>query len=45
LISEVQDLAIEDALNLAAETNAGVRQSADCKKGIAGFLNGEEINW
>jgi len=45
LISEVQGMDIERALNLAAETNARVRESEDCKKGIAGFLDGEKIIW
>lgn len=45
LISEVQGMTLVDALNLAAETNARVRESEDCKKGIAGFLDGEKIIW
>ena len=45
LISQVQGMDIERALNLAAETNARVRESEDCKKGIAGFLDGEKITW
>jgi methylglutaconyl-CoA hydratase len=45
LISEVQSMDLESALSLAAETNARVRESADCKRGIAGFLAGEKITW
>jgi methylglutaconyl-CoA hydratase len=45
LISKVQGMDLDKALSLAAETNARVRESEDCKKGIAGFLNGEKINW
>jgi len=45
LISEVQGMNLADALNLAVETNARVRESEDCKKGIAGFLDGEKITW
>ena len=45
LISEVQGMNLEDALSLAAESNAWVRQSDDCKKGIASFLKGEKITW
>ncbi len=45
LISQVQGMNVEDALNLAAKTNATVRESADCKRGIAGFLDGEKISW
>ncbi|RLD21434.1 MAG: enoyl-CoA hydratase/isomerase family protein, partial [Bacteroidetes bacterium] len=29
----------------ATETNATVRESQDCKKGINAFLQGNEINW
>jgi methylglutaconyl-CoA hydratase len=45
LISQVQGMSLEAALNLAAETNASVRESEDCKKGIASFLNGDKITW
>jgi methylglutaconyl-CoA hydratase len=36
---------IEEALQLAATTNAQIRQSDDCKKGIAAFLNKESLKW
>ena len=45
LISDVQGMSLEEALRLAAETNATVRESEDCKKGISAFLKGDEINW
>lgn len=45
MISEVQHMSLEEALDLAAKTNASVRESADCKRGIAAFLNGEQIFW
>jgi methylglutaconyl-CoA hydratase len=45
LISAVQHLNIEDALEYAATQNAKARASDDCKKGIASFLNKEKINW
>ncbi len=45
LISEVQGMDLQSALSMAAETNARVRESADCKRGIAGFLQGEKITW
>jgi methylglutaconyl-CoA hydratase len=45
LISAVQHLNIEDALEYAANQNAKARASDDCKKGIASFLNKEKINW
>ena len=45
LISDVQGMELETALFLAAKTNAQVRDSEDCQRGIAGFLNGEKITW
>lgn len=45
LISTVQHLSIEDALEYAANQNAKARATEDCKKGIASFLNKEKINW
>lgn len=45
LISDVQGLPLEDALNLAATMNAKARGTDDCKKGIAAFLNKQELRW
>lgn len=45
MISKVQDLPLEEALRYAAEQNAEARESEDCKKGIAAFLNKERIQW
>ena len=45
LIGDVQSLNLEDALAAATEANATVRSSDDCKRGIAAFLNGEQIFW
>ncbi|GIL24259.1 MAG: enoyl-CoA hydratase [Bacteroidota bacterium] len=45
LINEVQNLKLEDALNVAANQNAKARATDDCKKGIASFLNKQEIKW
>ncbi len=45
LISDVQSMELETALSLAAKTNAQVRDSEDCQRGIASFLNGEKITW
>lgn len=45
LLASVQSLAMEDALALAAETNARARDTADCRRGISAFLNKEKINW
>ena len=45
LISDVQGLPLEDALNLAATMNAKARGTDDCKKGIEAFLNKQELRW
>lgn len=45
MIAQVQDITLGEALNLAAEGNATARGTADCKKGIAAFLNKEKIVW
>ena len=45
LIAKIQSLDYEDALNLAAETNAKSRETEDCKKGINAFLSKKEIKW
>lgn len=45
LINEVQNQTLEDALSFAANQNAKARATEDCKKGIAAFLNKEEIKW
>ena len=45
MIGEVQSMPLSEALAHAVELNALARGSADCKKGIAAFLNKEEIVW
>jgi len=45
LISDIQSLDYNKALNFAAEINAISRNTDDCKKGIAAFLKKEKINW
>lgn len=45
MISKVQSLSVEDALQYAAEMNAHARGTVDCKKGVAAFLNKEKISW
>ena len=45
LINQIQDKQLDDALTFAAELNANARNSEDCKKGIAAFLNKEKISW
>lgn len=45
MIAEAQNKTLEEGLQYAAEMNASARASTDCKKGIASFLNNEEIDW
>jgi methylglutaconyl-CoA hydratase len=45
LISDLQTLPLEDALNLAAAMNAKARATEDCKKGIEAFLNKQDLHW
>ncbi len=45
LLHQSSTLELNEALNLAAETNARARSTADCRRGIAAFLNKEKIMW
>ena len=45
MISEVQSMGLHEALTFAAEYNAKARESGDCRRGIAAFLNKEKISW
>ncbi|TAE88073.1 MAG: enoyl-CoA hydratase/isomerase family protein [Bacteroidetes bacterium] len=45
MLAEVQSMPVHEALEYAAQTNAKARASADCKKGIAAFLNKEKLTW
>lgn len=45
MMAKVQTLPLDDALTFAAEMNAKVRESADCKRGVSAFVNKEKISW
>ncbi len=45
LINNTAGLNLETALNLAVIENATARSSADCRRGIAAFLNKEKLSW
>ena len=45
MLNEVQNLSLDEGLEYAANMNAKARESEDCKKGIAAFLNKEKITW
>lgn len=45
MIDRVQSTSLDEALSYAARMNAEMRASDDCKKGIAAFLNKENLSW
>jgi len=45
MIAEVQSLPLEEALQHASRMNAQARGTEDCKKGIASFLNKQDLYW
>ncbi len=45
LITKVQQMPLEEALEHAANENANARATDDCKKGISAFLNKKPIVW
>ena len=45
LIAHVQDMDLQRGLSYAAERNAYARETLDCRRGIASFLNKEKITW
>jgi methylglutaconyl-CoA hydratase len=45
MIDRVQSMSLNDALAYAAQMNAEMRASDDCKKGISSFLNKEKLSW
>lgn len=45
MLAKVQSMSVHDALEYAAQTNAGARASEDCKRGISAFLNKEKLSW
>lgn len=45
MIAEVPEKSLSEALDYAAYMNAQARATSDCQKGIAAFLNKEELKW
>ncbi|NOT77133.1 MAG: enoyl-CoA hydratase/isomerase family protein [Cyclobacteriaceae bacterium] len=45
MISDVQHMKLEEALDFASEQNAIARNTEDCKRGIDAFLNKQSLNW
>ncbi|MBI1185077.1 enoyl-CoA hydratase/isomerase family protein [bacterium] len=45
MIANIQSMHGPEALDYAAQSNASARETEDCKRGIAAFLNKEKIIW
>lgn len=45
MISDVQQLPLEEALDFAARQNAHARSTDDCKRGIEAFLQKQTLKW
>ncbi|HTX19287.1 MAG TPA: enoyl-CoA hydratase-related protein [Bacteroidota bacterium] len=45
MFSRMDGLNLPDLLDYAANVGAAMRMSEDCRKGIAGFLNKEKVQW
>lgn len=45
MIAEIQSMDLNEATDYAAKMNAQARSTEDCKRGIAAFLNKEELKW
>jgi methylglutaconyl-CoA hydratase len=45
LINLAQNMTLEESLDEAVNLNATARATADCKRGIAAFLNKEKVIW
>ncbi len=45
LIAHIQDMDLQRGLGYAAERNAYARETLDCRRGIASFLNKQKISW
>lgn len=45
MMSDVQNLPLVEALHFAAKMNAHARETAECRQGIAAFLNKEKLVW
>jgi len=45
MYNNLDDLSLDAALQYACEMNAKTRESDDCKRGIAAFLNKQKLKW
>jgi methylglutaconyl-CoA hydratase len=45
MMADLQDFPLENAIKFAARMNAHARSTPDCKRGIAAFLDKEDLQW
>lgn len=45
MMADLQDFPLENAIKFAARMNAHARTTPDCQRGIAAFLNKEDLQW
>jgi methylglutaconyl-CoA hydratase len=45
MVVELEGKSLEESLDYAAKMNAFARSTEDCQKGIASFLNKQNITW
>jgi len=45
MIAAIPSMSLDEALEYAAEMNAKARETEDCQKGIASFLDKKELRW
>mgnify|MGYP000161384811 CR=1 FL=1 len=45
MITDLQNLSLQDALTYAAKMNAHARATYECRRGIGAFLNKEKLDW
>jgi methylglutaconyl-CoA hydratase len=45
MMGDLQDFPLENAIKFAARMNAHARATPDCRRGIAAFLNKEDLEW
>lgn len=45
MIAQLQEMPLAEALNFAAQQNATARETYDCQKGIASFLEKKPLEW
>jgi methylglutaconyl-CoA hydratase len=45
MVADIQDFPLENAIQFAARLNAHARGTEECRRGVAAFLNKEDLTW